>query len=213
MTRRSSRPWTATLTILLACAGRARAQDGVVSGDLPPVGFGSFNQEQISVRFGAQDLEVRFMPLDERLLRLLAPDAYESLHGLVVEREAQIDSVSRLNGISNPGLALVTFFALRRDARFEPGNLTLLYRNQFQRPASLLAYTANFSSHQLGVREQATAIYVFDAPLPVFEEFSITYGTATSNAWKDALRRIERERARVIARWQTERERSDSTKN
>lgn len=213
MNRRASWPWTATLTILLACAGRARAQEGVVSGDLPPVGYGSFNQEQLSVRFGAQDLEVRFMPLDERLLRLLAPDAYESLHGLVVEREAQIDSVSRLNGISNPGLALVTFFALRRDARFEPENLTLLYHNQFQRPASLLPYTANFSSRQLGVREQATAIYVFDAPLPVFEEFGITYGTATSNAWKDALRRIERERARVIARWQTVRERGDSTSN
>lgn len=213
MTRRSSWPRTATLTILLACAGRARAQEGVASANLPPAGYGTFNQEQLSVRFGAQDLEVRFLPLDERLLRLLAPDAYESLHGLVVERQAQIDSVSRQNGVSSPGLALVTFFALGRDARFEPENLTLIYRNQFQRPAALLPYTANFSSRQLGVREQATAIYIFAAPLPVFEEFGITYGGATTSAWKDLLPRIDRERARVIARWQTERARSDSTKN
>jgi len=211
VTRHLRWPWSAALLILLACAGRARAQDGVVSGDLPPVGFGSFSQEQLSVRFGAQDLEVRFLPLDERLLRLLAKDAYASLHGLLVERQGQIDSVSRLSGVGSPGVALVSFFALRRDARFEPENLTLLYRNQFRRPTAILPYTANFSSRQLGVREQATAIYIFDAPLPVFEEFGISYGAVTTSAWKDALRRIERERARVIARWQTERERSDST--
>ncbi len=203
-------PWAAALLILAACAGRAGAQNGTVTADLPPVGYGSFNQEQLSVRFGAQDLEVRFMPLDERLLRLLAPDAYESLHGLVAERQAKIDTVSRQNGITSPGLALVSFFALRGDARFEPENLTLLYRNQFHRPSGILPYTANFSSRQLGVREQATAIYVFDEPLPVFEEFGIAYGAASTSAWKEALRRIERERARVIARWQTERGRTDT---
>lgn len=213
MTRRPSWPWTAIVTILLACAGRARAQEVVIAGDLPPVGYGTLSQEHLSVRFSVQDLEVRFLPLDERLLRLLAPDAYGSLHGLVVERQAQIDSVSRLNGVSSPGMALVTFFGIGREARFEPENLTLLYRNQFQRPAAILPYTGNFTSRQLRVREQATAIYIFDAPLPVFEGFGITYGTATSNAWTDLMSRIDRERARVIARWQTERERRDSTKH
>lgn len=211
--RRVSWPWAATCLLLLACAGRAGAQNEAVTADLPPVGYGSFNQEQLSVRFGAQDLEVRFMPLDERLLRLLAKDAYESLHGLVAERQAKIDSLARQNGVTNPGLALVSFFALRRDARFEPENLTLLYRNQFRRPSAILPYTSNFSSRQLGVRESATAIYIFDEPLPVFEEFGIAYGASSTSAWKEALRRIERERARVIARWQTERERSDTTRN
>lgn len=213
MTRTPRWPWAGTLLLLLACAGRARAQEGVATADLPPVGYGSFNQEQLSVRFGALDLEVRFLPLDERLLRLLARDAYESLHGLVVERQVRIDSVARQSGVSLPGLALVSFFALRRDARFEPENLALLYRNQLRRPAAILPYTANFSSRQLGVREQATAIYVFDEPLPVFEEFGISYGSYTTSGWKEALRRIERERARVLARWQTERERGDSTRN
>jgi hypothetical protein len=206
-------PWAGMLLLLLACAGRVRAQDGGVATDLPPVGYGSFNQEQLSVRFRAQDIDVRFLPLDERLLRLLSRDAYASLHSLVVEFQGRIDSVARQGGLSDPGLALVTFFGLQAEARFEPENFLLLYRNQFRRPSAILPYTANFSSRQLGVRQQATAIYVFDAPLPVFEEFGIAYGASTTSAWREALRRIERERARVIARWQTERERGDSTRN
>jgi hypothetical protein len=195
--------------LLLLGAVPLRAQDAIAVGDLPPVGYGSFNQDQLSVRFGAQDLEIRFLPLDERLLRLLAKDAYASLHGLVEERQVSIDSVARAEGIAAPGLVLVSFFALRRDARFEPGNLNLLYRNQLERPAAILPYTANFTSRQLGVRQQASAIYVFAQPIPVFEEFGITYNGTTSNAWNQALSRIQRERSRVLARWQTERERGN----
>jgi len=89
-----------------------------VDADLPPPGFGVLNQDHISVRFTTGDLEVRFLPLDERVLRLVAKDGYESLRGLIDTRRAAIDSAARETGITDPGLALVTFFALRSDARF-----------------------------------------------------------------------------------------------
>ena len=67
-----------------------RAQSQASSSDLSPVGYGALNQDQLSLRLRVDDIEVRFLPLDERLLRLVAKDGYESLHALVVDRQAQI---------------------------------------------------------------------------------------------------------------------------
>jgi hypothetical protein len=177
----------------------------VTAADLPPAGYGTLNQDQVSVRLQAGDIEVRLLPLDERLLRLIAKDGYESLHGLVASRQGQIDSAAREAGLATPGLALVTFFALRADAPFDPQNVSLLYHNQLFRPAAVLPITANFTSRQLPVRRQASAIYLFDVVLPIFEQLEVAYASSQSNVWKDILPRIERERGRVVSRWQAER--------
>jgi hypothetical protein len=207
MMRIGARMMPAGLALTLgACAARAQAVSG---GDLPPAGYGVLNQEQVSVRFVAGDLEVRFLPLDERVLRLVAKDGYEALRGVVASRQAAIDSATRETGLAEPGLALVTFFALRSDARFDPENLNLLYRNQLYRPAAMVPITGNFSGRQLNVRTQASAIYLFEIPLPVFEGFDLTYAGLQSSVWNEALRRIERARTQVLARWQAEQ--GDST--
>lgn len=199
------------LLCLLGCsrAVPALAQGEVAGGELPPPGYGALNQDQLSIRLISSDIEVRFVPLDERVLRLLAPDAYGSLHGLVVSRQAAIDSAANAAGLSAPGLALVSFFGRRSDARFDPENLNLSYRNRLWRPAAMVPYSANFGGRQLDVRQQATAIYLFESPLPVYEAFDVVYGPTTSNAWQDILIRIERERIRVVSRWQSEK--TDST--
>jgi hypothetical protein len=195
------------LAALLATS--ARAQQPVAGSDLPPAGYGTLNQDQLSIRLAVSDLEVRFLPLDERVLRLVAKDGYESLHGLVTARQAQVDSAGRAAGVASPGLALVSFFALRGDARFDPENVSLFYRNQFYRPVAIVPITANFTSRQLPVRQQASAIYLFELTLPVFEQFDVAYGTSQSGIWNEILPRIERERVRVLSRWQASR--SDST--
>jgi len=178
------------------------AQEPIAGGELPPPGYGSLKQDNASLRVTSSDIEVRFLPLDERLIRLLAPDAYQSLHGLVVSRQGAIDSVARGVGLTRPGLALVTFFALRSAARYDPENVGLNYRSQFERPAAIVPYTGNFTSRQLDVRQQATAIYLFEEPLPVFEPFEVVYG-ASRGVWGDEmLRRIGLERVRVQARSQ-----------
>lgn len=195
--------WGLGLLIGLAlAAGPGAAQEAIAGGELPPAGYGSLNQDNVNVRILLSDIEVRFLPLDERLIRLLAPDAYESLHGLVVSRQGVIDSAARVAGLTSPGLALVSFFARRSAAQFDPENVALSYRNQFERPAAIVPYTANFSSRQLDVRRQATAIYLFDEPLPVYERFDVVYGTTQSSWSDDILRRIEIERVRVQSRSQ-----------
>jgi hypothetical protein len=59
------------------------------------------------------------------------------------------------------------------------------------------------------VRQQASAIYLFELTVPVFESFDVAYGPSQTSAWSDILPRIERERVRVLSRWQAAR--PDST--
>jgi hypothetical protein len=200
------------VTLLLLWAGGAVAQNPTEGPDLPPAGFGRLNQEQLSVQFISGDIQLRFLPLDERVLRLLANDGYASLHGLVDLRKAVLDSAAATAGLSSPGLALVSFFALRADARFDPENLSLFYRSQFYRPAAIVPITANFSNRQLPVRQQASAIYLFDLPIPVYDQFDLVYENAQSSGWKDILSRLDRERAWVTSRAQAGRQDTSASK-
>lgn len=187
--------------LLNACAsGRAMQAQDIPGGELPPPGYGSLKQDNVNLRMGSSDVELRFLPLDERLLRLLATDSYQSLHGLVESKRAAIDSAARASGMSSPGIVLVSFFALRNGAMFDPQNVLLSYRGQLQRPAGVVATTGNFTSRQLDVRQSATGLLLYDEPLPVFERFEVQYGT-TIGTWSDEiLRRLEREKARVQSR-------------
>lgn len=194
--------WAATLIAVLACSAHRSAaqQEAIPGGELPPPGYGSLKQDNVSLRLRGSEIEVRFLPLDERLIRLLAPDAYQSLHGLVQSRRVAIDSAARENNLTRPGLALVSFFALRSAAQFDPDLVNLSYRNQLMRPEAIVPYTGNFTGRQLDVRLQATAIYLFEEPLPVFEKFELTYGSASAEWGDEVLRKIGVERVRVQSR-------------
>jgi hypothetical protein len=146
------------------------------------------------------DLEIRFIPLDPRVTRLLARDAYQSILGLVETNRRRIDSVASRAGVSHPGLALVSFFGVRSDVRFDAQNLTLLIRNRAFQPIGTIPLTPRFTSGQLGVRDQASAIYVFEESIPVDDSFTLSYGALTSDDWQNKQSTLERERARVAAR-------------
>jgi hypothetical protein len=189
-------------TLLLACAPRGGAQaQGATTGDgLPPIGYGTLRQDDLSVTLATTDLQVRFLPLDERVIRLLGNDAYGSLHQLVDAKRAAIDSVVAVSGTSSPGLILVSFFGLTQGALFDPQDVSVIIRSQLYRPLGVVPYNASFNSRQLNVRQQATAIYLFDQTIPVYETFTLSYGSSRSDGWKDVLPRIEREQARVAGR-------------
>jgi hypothetical protein len=190
--------WT-LLAVLPGC-GHGQASSGGGVDALPPPGYGSLKQSDLALRMRNDELEIRLVPLDERVTRLLARDAYESLKGLVHSRRASIDSVARMYGISSPGLALVTFYGQREGVRFDPYLLNLGIRNQLLRARGVVPFSPRFTNQQLGVREQATGIYVFDELLPVNDDFNFAYQGRTSESWGTKQRTLDRERGRVAAR-------------
>ena len=186
---------------MLLAALPAYAQSEGAGDPLPPPGQGSLKQSDLALNVRSDDLEVRLVPLDERVTRLLARDAYQSLQSLVHSRRASIDSVARMYGISTPGLALVSFFGRQPGARFDPGTLTLNVRNQEVRPRGIVPFSPRFTSQQLDVREQASAIFVFDELLPVNDDdFNFAYQGRASESWRSKQRLLDRERGRVAAR-------------
>lgn len=185
----------ALLAAVPACAQGQGALD-----PLPPPGFGSLKQSDLALRLRSDELEVRLVPLDQRVTRLLARDAYESLESLVHSRRSSIDSLARISGISAPGLALVTFFGGREGARFDPTNLNLGIRNQVLRPRGIVPFSPRFTSQQLAVREQVSAIYIFEELLPVTDAFTFSYQGRVSEDWQNRQRLLDRERGRVAAR-------------
>jgi hypothetical protein len=189
----------ATLLALLGCAAPARGQSGERARPLP-AGYGTLTQNDLALRLSNDDLEIRFIPLDHRVTRLLARDAYQSLLGLTDTHRREIDSVASRAGVSQPGLALVSFFGLRPDVRFDAQTLTLLVRNRVFRPIGVIPLNPKFTSGQLGIREQASAIYLFEEDLPVSDSFTLSYGALTSEDWQNKLPTLDRERARVAAR-------------
>ena len=169
------------------------------SSRLPP-GYGTLTQNDLALRVVTPDIEVRFIPLDQRVTRLLAKDSWESLQSLVKSRRASIDSIANMEGVSRPGLALVTFFGQRSNARFDPQTLTLVVRNRVFNPLGIVPFSGKFTSQQLDVREQVSGIYLFEQDLPVDDSFDISYNGITSGDWSSKQRQLDRERARVALR-------------
>jgi hypothetical protein len=171
------------------------------SSRLPP-GYGTLTQNDLALRVVTPDIEVRFIPLDQRVTKLLAKDSWESLQSLVKSRRAAIDSIANMEGVSRPGLALVTFFGQRVNARFDPQTLTLVVRNRVFNPLGIVPFSGKFTSQQLNVREQVSGIYLFEQDLPVDDSFTISYNGINSGDWSGKQRQLDSERARVALRAQ-----------
>jgi hypothetical protein len=193
--------WIVGLAWVTAGSTPTAAQVGAGAGvNLPEGGYGSLTQSDLALRIRTPDIEVRFVPLDARVTRLLARDSWESLRSLVQSRRPAIDSVANMAGVTRPGLALVTFFGQRVNARFEPQTLSVVVRNRELRPLGIVPFSGRFTSQQINVREQVSAIFLFEEDLPVTDSFTLVYAGQTSDDWQGKQQLLDRERARVDAR-------------
>ncbi len=196
-------PRLLVLLALCACAHSGRAQSQETPdpmGTMPPMGLGSLTQEQISISIANSQLTVRFQPLNERLLRLLAPDAYRALSGMIASRRAAIDSVSRYSGSTQPGLMLVTVYGNVPDVRFEATSVGVAVNSIRVDPVGIIPLNANFSRQQLPQQAVGQGLYVFADELPVYSPMTFSYGSVAAEGWASKISTFDRELARVSAR-------------
>jgi hypothetical protein len=186
------------MALLMAAAVPALAQqDSARAGDLP-LDKGRLRQDDIAMEWNRGTLAIRFVPLDERVVRLLGPDAAQSLHTLLQASRPRIDSITSRRGLREAGIALVSFHALAPGTRFDPQLLTLSVRGQLWRAIGEVPLSAAFGNDQLDVRSAAIGLVLFDHPIPVRESFSVTYAEASSGDWGQRLTRLDAERARIL---------------
>jgi hypothetical protein len=169
--------------------------------DVPPKGFGTLKLDDIALLFSTQDVRVRVLPLDERVIRLLAPDSYESLSGLKRLEQADVDTAAQAFGVTNPTLFLVSFYGLKERAPFTPEDLTVQSRGRFFRPFAFVPTSPRWGERQVDRRETVLAVALFEAGIALFDDqLVVSYGTVTTTAWAGIARVLDRERAAVLAR-------------
>jgi hypothetical protein len=166
-----------------------------------PPGYGTLRQEDVSVRLQLRGaVQVRILPLDEGVIRLLAPDSYRAMRDLRESTRDRVAAVARRHALRRPALFYVSFFGLQPEARFSPMELVLTSGGRDFRPLELIPLTAGFGGQRIGQRETQSAVYVFDDALDVRQPMIASLEEARSSAWESTLRTLDRERALVRAR-------------
>jgi hypothetical protein len=201
----------ACVSVLTACgsggapAPSTRPAPDSQAGDtlrnaLIPAGYGTLRQDEISVRLQLPSVQVRAIPLDESVIRVLSPDSYRALHELVQGRRGEINALAARRGVRNPSLWYVSFFGLEPESRFDPQAIVINAGGRDYHPLEVVPLTTGFNSQRIRSRETQSAIYLFDEGVDVNQSLVVSMDTVRSASWSGTLRAIERERALVRSR-------------
>lgn len=201
---------------LAACAtaspvpaqGTPPATQAGVSGDTldpnwVPAGFGTLRQDDIALKTSpANGLQVRAIPMDERIIRLLSPDSYRALRDLLASKEQQLQGVKERNRLPAYSIWYVSFFAIEQgETRFSPQEFIISNTGRDFRPLDMVPLTPGFGEYRLKQREVQSALLVFDGQIDLNQPVTAQLETTVSvTDWNSVLQRIERERALVRSR-------------
>lgn len=169
-----------------------------------PAGFGSLRQDDIAIKLGLTGVQVRVLPLDETVLRLLAADSYRALHDLVENRRDELLTMARRYSLRNPSLWYVSFYGVQQDARFDPAELIISTSSRQLRPIDFIPLTSGFGERRLQQRETQSAIIIMEE-IDVSQPVLVEMQGVRNGSWESTLRAIERERALVRSRASGER--------
>ena len=183
-------PGLAACTLSAAGTG-APVASATASDPLPPPGYGTLSQRDVSLSLRSGDLQVLVTPLAPSVLVATAPDTYQRLNALA--------EPYRTSSGAEP-LFLVSFFSDRPDTRFVPEEVQFVSSGLRARPASIHPVTPRWGTGRVAQRETEMAVYVFDRPVDLESDVVLHYGLEQSTEWPAVLVRVQAERARARAR-------------
>jgi hypothetical protein len=203
---------------LVACGGQqapgrqpqpavaaARVTTDSSASTLVPAGLGTLKQEDISIVLDPEGVRVAAIPLDESVIRLLAPDSYRSLRSLLETKRQTIAQRAAMRGIREPRVWRVRFDGRAPDARFVPTDLTVTSGGREYRPVEVIGITPGFGEQRLQPRDSQTGLLMFEEGLDVSQPLIVTMGSERNVDWDwngnaGILRRLDTERASIRAR-------------
>ncbi len=199
---------------LLVCAGCAsggaaspaqpastpRVSSDSTAATLIPAGLGTLKQDDISILLQPEGVRVTAIPLDENVIRTLAPDSYRGLRALLESRRQEITRRASMHGIRDPRVWYVLFYGLAPDARFVPTDVTITSGGREYRPFDVVAISPGFGTQRLQPRDTQRGLLLFDEGLDVSQPLTVTMGAERNPDWDNILRKIDAERAAIRAR-------------
>jgi len=176
------------------------ASDSMSSTLIPP-GLGTVRQDSISIVLQPEGVRVSAIPLDESVIRVLAPDSYRSLHATLESKRQQIAQRASMHGVRDPRVWFVRFIGLAPDARFVPTDFTVTSGGREYRPFDVIPLSPGFGTQRLQPREQQTALLLFEEGLDVSQPVVVIMGSQRNSDWETILlKTIDPERAAIRAR-------------
>ena len=175
----------------LAPTPRTGAGAGRV-GALPPPGYGTLRQEDVSISLMSGDLQLMVTPLHESVTRVTAPDTERRLAGMA--------EAHRASGGEGTVLFLVSFFSEQPDVRFVPEEVQLISRGIRLRPGTMTPVTPTWGQQRVRQRQTEMAVYSFVGEVDLESDVILSYGLEQTRVWSTILPRIQAERARARAR-------------
>jgi hypothetical protein len=196
---------------LLACAPPSTPATGTAPSEanqgaslsLIPPGYGTLKQDDIAIQLQQTGvgLQVRAIPLDESVIRVLSPDSYRALSDLVSSQRVRLEELRRRTAYPQLSVWYVSFFGMEvGEVRYSPMELIVTNVGRDFRPIDVIGLSPGFGRQRLRQREVQHALYVFDGQLDVNQPLVVAYETSRSSSWTTVLERIERERALVRSR-------------
>ncbi|MEP6492306.1 MAG: hypothetical protein ABJF01_06500 [bacterium] len=182
-----------------------RVTQDSTSAALVPAGFGTLKQEDIAITLQPNGVRVTAIPLDESVIRVLAPDAYRSLHSILESKRQQILQRAASHNTRDPRVWYVTFTGLVPDARFVPTDITVTSGGRDYRPLDVIGLSSGFAEQRLQPRSTEKGLLIFDEGLDVSQPVVVSIGSERNIDWSNdrsdsILSKIESERAQVRAR-------------
>jgi hypothetical protein len=166
---------------------RRTARTGMI-----PAGFGNLRQDDVSLKLQNQGLTISAIPLDENVIRTLAPDSYRTLRALRESKSKQLEAIRTRLGLPSVAAWYVTFYTLEQgDARYDAFDF---------RPLDVLGLTTGFGEGRVSQRERQVAIYVFDPSIDLSQPIVLTASTQQNTGWSDVLQKLDRERTLIWSR-------------
>jgi hypothetical protein len=171
-----------------------------LGADLVPPGYGSLRQDDIAIKIQLPSVLVRAIPLNEPVIRLLAPDSYRALRQLAAATRDAVDRSAREHGVSSPSLWYISYYGLERDARFSPLDILLQSGGRDFRPLDVVPLSTGFGEHRVSQREVQSAVFVFGEGIDPGQPLVVTVEGVANASWSSVLPTLQRERALVRAR-------------
>jgi hypothetical protein len=169
---------------------------------LPPSGFGTLRQDQIAIRVQTNGLTISAIPLEESVIRTLAPDSYRTLHNIRESKKAALDALRARSGMTTVEAWYVTFFNVQQgDARFDAFDFIIRSVGQDFHPIDALPITPGFGDGRVAQRGAQAAVYAFDPTVDLNQPLTVTALGQQTTVWGDLmLPLIERERSLIWSR-------------
>jgi hypothetical protein len=167
---------------------------------LVPPGYGTLRQEDVAVQLQLEGVQVKAIPLEESVIRVLKPDSYRSLRVLQETRQSDVSALTRRYGVPRFTLWYVSYYGTTPEARFSPQEFTMVSNGREFRPLDVIPLTNGFGENRLRLRETQSAIYLFDGALDVNQALTVRAQGVENAGWQETIRRVERERQLVRSR-------------